>query len=132
MTADSYQAVMATRGEIMQRSIGLDYNRYARGAIAFDYEGLFKDTGYDLDTARAVQARTAVGNTPLLELSNITALARAVAPPGKGARIFVTNLALTGSGCLGGRGLCSHSAQVVCSLRSSRRAGCCHAWAQEA
>lgn len=98
MTADSYQAVMAEKGDIIQRSIGLDYAQYALGAIAFDYERLFDDTGYDLKTAQAVQARTAVGNTPLLELGNITALARAVAQPGRGARIFVKDEAANPSG----------------------------------
>jgi cysteine synthase len=98
MTADDYQAVMAQKGDIMKRSIGLDYTRYARGAVAFDYERLFDDTGYDLETARAVQARTAVGNTPLLELGNITALVRAVSPPGRGARIFLKDEAANPSG----------------------------------
>ena len=84
MTADGYQAVMARKGDIMRASIGLDYGQYSLGAIAFDYERLFADTGYDLAAVQAVQARTAVGNTPLLELDNITALARTSAPPGKG------------------------------------------------
>jgi cysteine synthase len=89
---------MAARDEIITRSIGLDYGQYALGDIAFDYERLFADTGYDLEQAQAVQARTAVGNTPLLELSNVTALVRAVAPPGKGARIFVKDEAANPSG----------------------------------
>lgn len=98
MSGDSYQAVMARRNEIMQRSIGLDYSAYARGTIAFDYEQLFADTGYDLERVRAVQSATAVGNTPLVELHNITALARVVAAPGKGARIFLKDEAANPSG----------------------------------
>ena len=96
--ANAYDAIMARRGEIMQRSLGLDYDRYARGVLAFDYEGMLGDTGYDVESTRAVQARTAVGNTPLVELENITALARAVAPAGKGARIFVKDEAGNPSG----------------------------------
>jgi cysteine synthase len=98
MSADSYQAVMAQRDAIMRASLGIDYARYATGAIAFDYERLLADTGYDIERTRAVQSRTAVGNTPLLELNNITELARAVAPAGKGARIFVKDEAANPSG----------------------------------
>jgi cysteine synthase len=82
----------------MQRSVGLDYAQYACGTLAFDYERLFADTGYDIARAMEVQRHTAVGNTPLLELGNITALARTVAPAGKGARIFVKDEAANPSG----------------------------------
>jgi cysteine synthase len=51
-----------------------------------------------VDKARAVQERTAVGGTPLIELENITALARSVARPGMGARIFVKDEAKNPSG----------------------------------
>jgi cysteine synthase len=98
MSADGYQAVMAQREDIMHASLGIDYARYATGVIGFDYERLLADTGYDIERTRAVQSRTAVGNTPLLELNNITELARAVAPAGKGARIFVKDEAANPSG----------------------------------
>jgi cysteine synthase len=98
MSAAGYQAVMAQRDEIVRRSLGIDYGSYASGAIAFDYERLLADTGYDIARTREVQTRTAVGNTPLLELHNITELARAVAPAGKGARIFVKDEAANPSG----------------------------------
>jgi cysteine synthase len=93
-----YQEIMARRAEIMRQSIGLDYDRYATGALSFDYERLLADTGYDLDAVRAVQGRTAVGNTPLIELENVTELVRSVAEPGKGARIFVKDEAANPSG----------------------------------
>jgi len=95
---DSYATIMAQRAEIMQASVGINYVQYVTGALAFDYERLLADTGYDVDTARAVQSRTAVGNTPLVELENITALLRTVAQPGKGARIFVKDEAKNPSG----------------------------------
>lgn len=98
MSGASYQQLMAERSHIMQSSIGLDYAQYACGTLAFDYERLFADTGYDIAKAQQVQRHTAVGNTPLLELENITALARAVAPAGKGARIFVKDEAANPSG----------------------------------
>jgi len=94
----SYQAVMARRPEIMRQSIGLNYEQYATGALAFDYERLLGDTGYDIDRVREVQARTAVGNTPLVALENITALLRGLAAPGKGARIYLKDEAQNPSG----------------------------------
>jgi cysteine synthase len=96
--AHGYEAIMAERAEIMRASVGIDYQRYATGLLAFDYERLLADTGYDLDRTREVQRATAVGHTPLVELRNITELVRRQAPPGKGARIFVKDEAANPSG----------------------------------
>ncbi|MCI0506684.1 MAG: PLP-dependent lyase/thiolase [Gammaproteobacteria bacterium] len=98
MNSESYQSIMAQRPEIMRASIGIDYSRYATGAIAFDYERLLDDTGYDIGAVREIQSRTAVGNTPLIELKNITQLIRTVSSPGYGARIFVKDEAANPSG----------------------------------
>lgn len=94
----SYEAVMARRNEIMSQALGLDYSRFERGQMAFDYEALMRETGYSLDEVVRIQSQTGVGNTPLLELKNITRLVRALAPPGKGARIFVKDEAANPSG----------------------------------
>jgi cysteine synthase len=93
-----YEEIMGRRSEIVRDAIGLDYEQYKTGALAFDYERLLADTGYDIDTARAVQSRTAVGDTPLVELENITELVRCIAEPGKGARTFVKDEAKNPSG----------------------------------
>lgn len=85
----SYDAVMARNGEIMKKALGVDYSTYESGNIAFDYECLMGDTGLTLDDVRTAQRRVGVGDTPLLELRNLTALARAVSEPGLGARILV-------------------------------------------
>ncbi len=95
---DSYANIMAERADIMRASVGIDYTAYQTGALAFDYDRLLTDTGYDIDTARRVQRRTAVGDTPLVELGNITELVRAVAAPGMGARIFLKDEAANPSG----------------------------------
>nr|WP_269457194.1 2-amino-4-oxopentanoate thiolase subunit OrtB [Cutibacterium granulosum] len=73
----------------MKKALGVDYSTYESGNIAFDYERLMGDTGLTLDDVRAAQRRVGVGDTPLLELRNLTALARAVSGPGLGARILV-------------------------------------------
>jgi cysteine synthase len=97
-TAEGYQAIMAQRDEIMKTSVGIDYSRYTTGVLAFDYERLLSDTGYDVASAAVVQRQTAVGNTPLVELRNITELVRSIARAGKGARIFVKDEAANPSG----------------------------------
>ena len=112
----SYQAIMAQRAGIVRDSIGLDYTRYATGTLAFDYERLLADTGYDIETARGVQTRTGVGATPLIELHNITALARAVSRPGKGARIFLKDEAKNPSGSFKDR-------RASLSVHEARRRG---------
>ena len=94
----SYGTIMAQRDEIMRTSVGLNYAEYASGVLAFDYERLLSDTGYDIENTARVQRRTAVGNTPLVELTNITALGRSLAKPGNGARIFVKDEAKNPSG----------------------------------
>lgn len=94
----SYPEIMAQRAEIMKSSVGLDYGRYALGTLAFDYEQLLADAGYDIEKTQAVQRRTAVGDTPLLELKNITRLVRTMTRPGKGARVFVKDEAANPSG----------------------------------
>ena len=96
--AISYKEIMSQRDEIMKLSVGIDYSQYETGALAFDYERLLADTGYDVHTASLIQSNTAVGNTPLVELKNITELVRAVAKPGKGARIYVKDEATNPSG----------------------------------
>lgn len=99
MTKDmSYDAVMARRGEIMRKAIGIDYNEFESGSIAFDYERMMRETGYSLQEIQKIQSETGVGNTPLLELKNLTKLARRFAPKGKGARIFVKDEAANPSG----------------------------------
>lgn len=96
--ANSYAAVMARRPEIMKKAVGIDYSEFESGSIAFDYERMMKETGYTLEEMTAIQTDGGVGNTPLLELKNITALARKAAGNGKGARIFVKDEACNPSG----------------------------------
>ncbi|MBW3086985.1 2-amino-4-ketopentanoate thiolase beta subunit [Austwickia sp. TVS 96-490-7B] len=85
----SYDAVMARNGAIMRAALGVDYAGYESGSIAFDYDRLMGDVGYTVDDVREAQRRVGVGNTPLLELRRLTALARQCAEDGLGARIFV-------------------------------------------
>ncbi|MCF4113241.1 MULTISPECIES: 2-amino-4-oxopentanoate thiolase subunit OrtB [Dethiosulfovibrio] len=99
MTLDmSYEAVMGRKNEIMKKAIGIDYTGFESGGISFDYERMMKEAGYSLEEIQDIQGETGVGNTPLLEMKNITALARKYAPKGKGARIFVKDEAANPSG----------------------------------
>lgn len=94
----SYDGVLSRRSEIMKKSIGIDYNDFELEGIAFDYERMMKETGYTLEEMREIQGSTGVGDTPLLELKNLTALARKFAPEGYGARIFIKDEASNPSG----------------------------------
>jgi len=99
MMADrSYAAVMERRSAIVERSTGLRYDAFERGGLVFDYEGLMASVGLTLEEIAAIQRAAGVGDTPLLELKNLTRLARELAPPGKGAVIAVKDEAANPSG----------------------------------
>lgn len=85
----SYSLVMSRKKESMKNSMGLNYQQFDISPIAFDYEGLMNSGGYSVSEVQKIQLETGVGNTPLVELKNITELARSISAPGKGARIFV-------------------------------------------
>ena len=89
---------MGRRAEILRRAVGLDYGGFERDGMCFDYEALLGATGYALDDVARIQATAKVGRTPLLELPQLTRLARAVAAPGKGARILLKDEAANPSG----------------------------------
>ena len=94
----SYDRMMSRRSDIIRKSVGIDYSIFEYGKISFDYEKMMKETGYTLEEMQAIQGETGVGNTPLLELRNLTKLARKLAPEGKGARIFIKDEASNPSG----------------------------------
>lgn len=94
----SYAAVMARRDDIVRTSVGIDYARHARGPLAFDYEGLLAEAGRDLEDVRRIQRRSAVGDTPLVELLRLGAVVRAVSTHGRGARLFIKDEARNPSG----------------------------------
>lgn len=96
--ANDYAFVMGRKPEIMLKSVGIDFSKFESGSIAFDYEKMMRETGYTLEEMQNIQYSVNVGNTPILELKNLTALARACAPEGKGARIFIKDEACNPSG----------------------------------
>lgn len=86
---NSYDAVTSRSNEILKKALGMDYSEFESGGIAFDYERMMKETGYTFEEIVDIQRSVGVGNTPLLELKNLTSLVRKVSPKGKGARIFI-------------------------------------------
>lgn len=94
----TYQGVLSRRNEIMKQAVGIDYATFENAGIGFDYEKMMKETGYTLEEMQRIQGDTGVGNTPIFELKNMTALARQLAGPGKGARIFIKDEAGNPSG----------------------------------
>ena len=111
-----YDSVMGRSNEIMKTALGLDYNDYESGTIAFDYEALMRSTGYTLEEVARIQSETAVGNTPLIELRNISKLARKYAKPGYGARIFAKDEAANASGSFKAR-------RAACAVAHAKKLG---------
>lgn len=96
--AKDYDSVMARSEEIMKKSLGLDYSRFESGSVAFDYEGLMSSAGYTMEEIFKIQKEVGVGNTPLLELRNLTKISRKYAESGYGAKILVKDEAANPSG----------------------------------
>jgi cysteine synthase len=95
---NTYNAVMSRKNEIMKSAVGINYEKYESDNIFFDFEAMMQDCGFSLDEVRQIQKDNGVGNTPLKECKNISALARKVSKPGFGARIFIKDEALNDSG----------------------------------
>jgi len=98
MKKTTHEALMSRKGEIIRKAVGIDYSEFESGSIAFDFEKMMSSTGYSLEEIKSIQRETGVGNTPLYELRNLTAIARKYAPAGKGARIFLKDEASNPSG----------------------------------
>lgn len=94
----SYEALNARKNQIMKDAMQISYEAFEMEGIGFDYETMMHEVGYSMKEMRKIQLENGVGDTPLLELRNLTALARKYAPEGKGARIFVKDEACNASG----------------------------------
>ncbi len=107
MMDNSYAAIMARKNEIIKEAVGMDFEQFEKPGIGFDYEAMMAATGYTIDEIRRVQSLFSIGNTPLIELKNLTELARKCAPEGKGARIFIKDEATNPSGSFKARRACT-------------------------
>jgi cysteine synthase len=96
--SNSYNAVMERRNEIMKKSVGIDYEQFEQNGIGFNYELMMNSQGYDIEKIIKIQRENMVGNTPLVELKNITKYARKYAKKGYGARIYLKDEAANISG----------------------------------
>ena len=114
--AKDYKSVMGRSNDIMKKALGLDYDEFEKGGTVFDYDALMKSTNYTLDEIEKIQSRTDVGDTPLLELRNISALARKYAKPGYGARILVKDEAANASGSFKDR-------RAACAVAHAKKLG---------
>ena len=114
--AKVYQSVMGRYNEIQKAALGLEYADFETSPISFDYDALMKSTGYTLDEIERIQGLHGVGNTPLLELRNITKLARKYAKPGFGARIFAKDESCNASGSFKDR-------RAACAVAHAKKLG---------
>lgn len=94
----SYEAVMSRKNDIMKAAVGIDYNDFEYGNIAFDYDGMMEKVAYSMEEMQKIQRDTKVGNTPLFEVKNINKLIKKYSEKGKGARVFVKDEAANASG----------------------------------
>lgn len=94
----SYNEIMSRSNSIMKSALKINYENFEREGIAFDYEAMMKEAGYSLEEIIAIQDSVSVGNTPLIELKNITTLVRKYSKKGMGARIFLKDEACNPSG----------------------------------
>jgi len=94
----SYAGTMSRKNEILKNATGIDYDRFEISPVAFDYEKLMDSCNYSFEDALKILHEAGVGQTPLVELKNLTELIRSVSLPGKGARIFVKDEAANPSG----------------------------------
>ena len=95
---NDYQEFMSRKNEIIKKSVGIDYSKYEYDGIGFDYNLMMNDQGYDIKKIIEVQSENMIGNTPLIELKNITKYARKYSKKGYGARIFLKDEAANLSG----------------------------------
>lgn len=94
----TYDAVMSRKNAIMNQSLQIDYDAFETSGVSFDYEKMMNEAAYSMDEMIEIQRELGVGNTPIVELKNLTKLARKYAPEGKGARIFIKDEAANASG----------------------------------
>src|SRR5207253_3085154 len=60
LTTTQYEQILSRRVEVIRRSVGIDYERFRRGSLAWDYEGLMAAVGYDLEAAATIQLERGV------------------------------------------------------------------------
>jgi len=94
----SYDSVMSKKNQIMKKALNMNYDDFKINSLVYDYEKMMSSINMNIEEVQRIQLETGVGQTPLLELRNITALARKLAPEGKGARIFIKDEAANPSG----------------------------------
>lgn len=95
----SYQAILSRQNEIIYNATKVNYEDFELEGIGFDYDRMMEEVaGFSMEEMYKIQKDHGVGDTPLIELKNLTRLARHYAPEGKGARIFVKDEACNISG----------------------------------
>ncbi len=94
----NYSSVMSKSRQIMKKALNINYNDFLINSVVFDYEKMMSSVNLNIEEIKQIQLEIGVGQTPLLELHNMTALARKLAPKGKGARIFIKDEAANPSG----------------------------------
>ena len=94
----TYQGIMNRKNEIIKNAMQMDYAKFELEGIGFDYDAMMNEVSYPMEEMQEIQLNHGVGNTPLIVLGNLTALARKYAPKGYGATILLKDEAANASG----------------------------------
>lgn len=108
--------LLSEKNQIIKEAVGLDYDQFELEGIAFDYEKMMREAGYTLEELQSIQKEFFVGDTPVIELYNMTKLARKLSKPGYGARIFIKDEATNPSGSFKAR-------RAAISIHQARKLG---------
>ncbi len=88
--ATKFDAIMARRGEIMRKALGMDYSEFEQSPIAFDYEAHDERARLQPATTSSPSRRRPAWATRRCSSSRTSPTScAAMSEPGKGARIFV-------------------------------------------
>jgi len=96
--ATDYNSVMSRRNKIIKAALGIDYDQFELPGIGFNYESMMEKAGYSLEEVIKIQNQTNVGNTPMIEPTNINLLVKKLSKPGYGAKILIKDEAANPSG----------------------------------
>ncbi|MDH6197765.1 threonine dehydratase [Mycobacterium frederiksbergense] len=83
---------------VIERATGVDYSRFEGDGVGFDYAELMASPPFSWEEVRRIQQAHKVGDTPLLELPQLTKMVRHMARPGFGAQLLLKDEAANASG----------------------------------
>lgn len=98
MSKTEFDQMMNQQQQIIKNSLQMNYEKFEFDSIGFDYEKMMNYYLFPIDEIQSIQTNSKIGNTPLVELKNITSFVRKLSKKGYGARILLKDEAANPSG----------------------------------